>query len=144
MLFCIHLLFINDFLNLKAMNHLTILKTEVILQTIFSIVLIILCTYNSIFSGKQDLNFTFLFGILLIGIFNFLGYLLIRSEYIISNFNNFYFWGVILIFLIFAVLLLIDTSIAFLIAIFLGSLFNIYYIIYGFILIKNWHKKSIS
>ena len=119
------------------MKKLSILKIETILQSIISAV--------AAFFFLSDWNMFILFGLFWIGVSNIVGFL-IRIFLIQSKFNILYSAAVVLFFLFLGFLAsfttFLDEYFVHFISIF-GILLNLFYIFYGFILIKNWNQKSI-
>ncbi|MDR6156850.1 hypothetical protein QF023_000366 [Chryseobacterium sp. SLBN-27] len=116
---------------------LTILKTEVIVQTVVSLAFFLPVAVNYYHKTQQSDFFITLF---FVGISNLIGFLL-RVSLSKSRFHRYYFFGVILFFIIlyFNAVYLIDFRKDFVIN-FMGIggvFFNIYYLIYGFYIIKN-------
>lgn len=117
---------------------LNILKTEVALQTILTLGCLI---YLIIDYNKQAQASDFFIALFFIGAANLLGFL-IRASTVASKFHRYYFFGVILFFLslYFIASIFVDSNIDF-IMYFMGIggvLFNIYYLIYRFYIIKNY------
>ncbi|OCK51558.1 hypothetical protein BA768_15570 [Chryseobacterium sp. CBo1] len=120
---------------------LNILKAEVIFQTILSLgsLFYILVDYS-----KQDQASDFFIALFFMGVANLLGFL-IRICTVASKFHRYYFFGVILFFIsLYAISSLsINSNIDFEIY-FMGIggiLFNMYYLIYGFYVIKNYRGE---
>lgn len=120
---------------------LNILKTEVAFQTLLSLgsFLYLVIDYN-----KQDQASDFFIALFFIGVANLLGFL-IRISVVASKFHRYYFFGVILFFLLLFGIssLTIDSKVEFAMN-FMGIggiLFNIYYLAYGFYLIRNYPLK---
>lgn len=122
----------------SQMKKLSILKIETILQSIISAV--------AAFFFLSDWNMFILFGLFWIGVSNIVGFL-IRIFLIQSKFNIIYSAAVVLFFLLLGFLAsfttFLDEYFVHFISIF-GILLNLFYIFYGFILIKNWNQKSIE
>lgn len=120
---------------------LNILKTEVIFQTILSLgsLIYLIIDYN-----KHDQASDFFIALFFIGVSNLLGFL-IRISTVASKFHRYYFFGVIVFFLslYFTASMYVNSNVDF-VMYFMGTggiLFNIYYLIYGFIIIKNYSTK---
>lgn len=118
-----------------------ILKTEVIFQTILSLgsLIYLIIDYN-----KHDQASDFFIVLFFIGVSNLLGFL-IRISTVASKFHRYYFFGVIVFFLslYFMASMYVNSDIGF-VMYFMGIggiLFNIYYLIYGFTIIKNYPTK---
>ncbi len=120
------------------MKKLSILKIETILQSIFSA--------GAAFFFLSAWNMFILFGLFWIGVSNIVGFL-IRIFLIQSKFNILYSAAVVLFFLLLGFLAsfttFLDEYFVQFISVF-GILLNLFYIFYGFILIKNWNQKSIE
>ncbi|PJJ67495.1 hypothetical protein [Chryseobacterium geocarposphaerae] len=123
---------------------LNILKAEVIFQTLLTFISL---TYV-IFDYVQKTEGTeFFIALFFIGVSNLLGFLL-RISLVGSQFHRYYFFGVILFFLILYSItsLTVDSHIEF--AIYFmgvgGMLFNVYYLVYGFCLIKTMKQNKIA
>lgn len=121
---------------------LNILKTEVALQNILSLGSLI---YLVIDYNKQAQASDFFIALFFIGAANLLGFL-IRVSTVASKFHRYYFFGVILFFisLYFVSLMYADSNIDF-VMYFMGIggvLFNIYYLIYGFYIIKTYEANK--
>lgn len=121
---------------------LNILKAEVILQTILSLgsLIYLIIDYNKLAQVSD-----FFIALFFIGFANLLGFL-IRVFTVASKFHRYYFFGVILFFisLYFVSLMYADSNIDF-VMYFMGIggvLFNIYYLIYGFYIIKNYEANK--
>lgn len=119
---------------------LNILKTEVIVQTIVSLAFFLPVAVNYYHKTQQSDFFIALF---FVGISNLIGFLL-RVSLSKSRFHRYYFFGVILFFIIlyFNAVYLTDFRKDFVIN-FMGIggvLFNIYYLIYGFYIIKTMRQ----
>lgn len=119
---------------------LNILKAEVIFQSLVSIVstLYIIIDYFQKNSGMG-----FFIALFFVGISNLLGFLL-RVFLFSSKFNRYYFFGVTLFFVILYLssMLTMDSRID-MVFYFMGIggvLFNIYYLLYGFYIIKMTGK----
>lgn len=116
---------------------LNILKTEVIFQTILSLgsLIYLIIDYN-----KHDQASDFFIVLFFIGVSNLLGFL-IRISTVASKFHRYYFFGVIVFFLslYFMASMYVNSNVDFVMYFmgFGGILFNIYYLIYGFTIIKN-------
>lgn len=121
----------------SQMKKLSILKIETILQSIISAA--------AAFFFLSDWNMFILFGLFWIGVSNIVGFL-IRIFLIQSKFNIIYSAAVVLFFLLLGFFAsfttFLDEYFVHFIFIF-GILLNLFYIFYGFILIKNWNQKSI-
>lgn len=120
---------------------LKILKTEVIFQTILSLgsLIYLIIDYN-----KHDQASDFFIALFFIGVSNLLGFL-IRISTVASKFHRYYFFGVIVFFLslYFMASMYVNSNVDF-VMYFMGTggiLFNIYYLIYGSIIIKNYPTK---
>ncbi|WP_175621645.1 hypothetical protein [Chryseobacterium schmidteae] len=120
---------------------LNILKTEVAFQTLLSLgsFLYLIIDYD-----KQAQASDFFIALFFIGVANLLGFL-IRISLVASKFHRYYFFGVILFFLLLFGIssLTIDSKVEFAMN-FMGIggiLFNIYYLAYGFYLIRNYPLK---
>lgn len=120
---------------------LNILKTEVIFQTILSLgsLIYLIIDYN-----KHDQASDFFIALFFIGVSNILGFL-IRISTVASKFHRYYFFGVIVFFLslYFMASMYVNSDIDF-VMYFMGIggiLFNIYYLFYGFTIIKNYPTK---
>lgn len=120
---------------------LNILKTEVIFQTILSLgsLIYLIIDYN-----KHDQASDFFIALFFIGVSNLLGFL-IRISTVASKFHRYYFFGVIVFFLslYFTASMYVNSNVDF-VMYFMGTggiLFNIYYLIYGSIIIKNYPTK---
>jgi hypothetical protein len=116
---------------------LNILKAEVIFQMIVSFVSLIWIIFD--YAQKTE-GADFFIALFFVGVSNLLGFL-IRISLIASKFHRYYFFGVILFFLTlyFATALCVDSKIEY-VFYFMGVggvLFNIYYLMYGFYLIKT-------
>jgi hypothetical protein len=123
---------------------LTILKTEVIVQTVVSLAFFLPVAVNYYQKTQQSDFFIALF---FVGISNLIGFLL-RVLISKSRFHRYYFCGVILFFIIlyFNAVYLIDFRKDFVIN-FMGIggvFFNIYYLIYGFYNIKTMQQNKIE
>lgn len=123
---------------------LNILKAEVIFQTLLTFISL---TYV-IFDYVQKTEGTeFFIALFFIGVSNLLGFLL-RISLVGSQFHRYYFFGVILFFLILYCItsLAVNSHIEF--AIYFmgvgGMLFNVYYLVYGFCLIKTMKQNKIA
>ncbi|MFL9833799.1 hypothetical protein [Chryseobacterium terrae] len=117
---------------------LNILKGELIFQTLLSLgsFIYLLINYNA--SNQASDFFIALF---FIGVSNLLGFL-VRISTVSSKFHRYYFFGVILFFitLYLATSVTINSNVEF-VMYFMGIggiLFNIYYLLYGFCIIKNY------
>lgn len=120
---------------------LNILKTEVAFQTLLSLGSFL---YLVIDYDKQNQASDFFIALFFIGVANLLGFL-IRISLVASKFHRYYFFGVILFFLLLfgLSLLTMDSKVEFVMN-FMGIggiLFNIYYLAYGFSLIRNHSIK---
>lgn len=115
---------------------INILKSEVILQTMLTVGSIMYVLFNYI-QNNQGLDF--FIALFLIGVSNLVGFL-IRVSVSKSKFHRYYFFGVILFFIILylAKAYTGDSQLDYILY-FMGiggMLFNIYYLIYGFYLIR--------
>ncbi|OBW42458.1 hypothetical protein AB670_01159 [Chryseobacterium sp. MOF25P] len=120
---------------------LNILKTEVAFQILLSLGSFL---YLVIDHNKQNQASDFFIALFFIGVANLLGFL-IRISVVASKLHRYYFFGVILFFLLLFGIssLTIDSKVDFVMN-FMGIggiLFNIYYLVYGFYLIRNHSKK---
>ncbi|MCD1116671.1 hypothetical protein [Chryseobacterium turcicum] len=121
---------------------LNILKIEVALQTILTLGCLI---YLIIDYNNQALASDFFIALFFIGAANQLGFL-IRVFTVASKFHRYYFFGVILFFILLYFLssMYANSNIDF-VMYFMGIggiLFNIYYLIYGFYIIKNYEANK--
>ncbi|MGE4513669.1 MAG: hypothetical protein AB7E26_07675 [Chryseobacterium sp.] len=119
---------------------LKVLKAEVIFQLMVSLIGIL---YVIVDYSQKNSRMAFFIALFYLGISNLLGFLL-RVSLFTSKFNRYYFFGVILFFVILylASLLMIDSrkEMVFYFMGIGGVLFNIYYLLYGFYLIKVTQK----
>ncbi|WP_294311933.1 hypothetical protein [uncultured Chryseobacterium sp.] len=119
-----------------------ILKGEVILQTIISLTLLwyaATCYYQKV-SGSE-----FFIALFFIGVSNIVGFL-VRASLSKSRFHRYYFYGVILFFVIlyFMAVLFSDSKMDYVIN-FMGIggiFFNMYYLGYGFYMVKTMHQNK--
>lgn len=117
---------------------LNILKVEVIFQIILSLgsLFYILVDYS-----KHGQASDFFIALFFIGVANLLGFL-IRISTVASKFHRYYFFGVILFFIsLYAISCFSINSNVDFVMYFMGAggiLFNIYYLAYGFYIIKNY------
>ncbi|WP_415328081.1 hypothetical protein [Chryseobacterium sp. MMS23-Vi53] len=116
---------------------LNILKLEVVLQTIISFVSLLVITFDY-FQNNEGTDF--FIALFFVGVSNLLGFL-IRICLFASRFHRYYFFGVAQFFVLlyFAAVYSESFNEKF-IFYFMGIggvLFNIYYLCYGFYLIKN-------
>ena len=123
---------------------LNILKTEVIFQTLLTFVSLIYVIFDWIQKTEVAEIFIALF---FIGVSNLLGFLL-RISLVASKFHRYYFFGVILFFLILYGITSLTANPHIEFAIYFmgigGMFFNIYYLIYGFCLIKTMKENKIA
>lgn len=123
---------------------LNILKAEVIFQTLLTFISLKYVIFDYVQKTEGTKFFIALF---FIGVSNLLGFLL-RISFVGSQFHRYYFFGVILFFLILYGItsLTVDSHIEF--AIYFmgvgGMLFNVYYLVYGFCLIKTMKQNKIA
>jgi hypothetical protein len=123
---------------------LKILKVEVIFQLMVSLIGLL---YVIIDYSQKSVGMAFFIALFYVGISNLLGFLL-RVSLFTSKFNRYYFFSVILFFVILylASILAVDSRID-MVFYFMGIggvLFNIYYLLYGFYLIKVTHKDKVA
>ncbi|MEG0760341.1 hypothetical protein [Chryseobacterium sp.] len=114
---------------------LNILKIEVIFQIILSLgsLFYILVDYS-----KHDQASDFFIALFFIGVANLLGFL-IRISTVASKFHRYYFFGVLAFFLLLYTLVKVDVKMDYTLNYMVigGVLFNIYYLYYGFLVIKK-------
>ncbi|SDI60965.1 hypothetical protein SAMN05421846_110116 [Chryseobacterium taeanense] len=119
---------------------LKVLKAEVIFQLMVSLIGLL---YVTVDYSQKSAGMTFFIALFYVGISNLLGFLL-RVSLFASKFNRYYFFGVILFFVILYLVSIftMDSRID-MVFYFMGIggvLFNIYYLLYGFYLIKVTQK----
>lgn len=121
---------------------LKILLIELIFQTLLSVGSILYITYDYLQTDQLTELFIALF---FVGVANLLGFI-IRISLIASKFHRYYFFGVISFFVILYALSKFDSEMNFILC-YLGIggvLFNIYYLSYGFYLIKNYPADKVD
>jgi len=114
---------------------LKILITELAFQILLSIGSIFYVIYEYF---KNDQLMAFFFALFFVGSGNLLGFL-IRISVIANKFHRYYFFGVIVFFLLIFLLSKFDPNVE-IIFNFLGMggvLFNLYYLIYGYLTIRK-------
>jgi hypothetical protein len=114
---------------------LKILITELAFQTLLSIGSIFYVMYAYF---KNDQLMAFFIALFFVGAGNLIGFL-IRISVIASKFHRYYFFGVIVFFLLIYLLSKFDPNVE-IIFNFLGMggvLFNLYYLIYGYLTIRK-------
>lgn len=119
-----------------------ILITELIFQTLLTLGSILYIIYNYF---QTDSFSEFFIALFFVGVANLLGFI-IRITLITSKFQRYYFFGVILFFIALYVLCKFDFDTVFILY-YLGiggALFNIYYLLYGFYLIKNYPTDKVD
>lgn len=121
---------------------LNILKAEVIFQTILTFVSLAYVFFDYV---QKTEGMEFFIALFVIGVSNLLGFLL-RISLVASKLHRYYFFGVILFFLILYGItsLTVNSNIEFAIYFMVigGMLFNIYYLVYGFCLIKTMKQNK--
>ena len=127
-----------------------ILKIEVATQFLLTIACLLFFLYVIVFTDEHDLEIIYWGLLFLIGVFNLIG-LGIRLFLVRSKLNFLYLFIVLTFFILSVVLyFFLDYDFErdvddFMIYLFLfGSLFNIYYLSYGYLLIKNWQPISVG
>ncbi len=119
---------------------LNILKAEVVFQTIVSFISLLYVVSDYIQSENPTEFFIALF---FVGVSNLAGFVL-RVLLSKSKFHRYYFFGVLIFFqLLFVAALLFNDSKIEYVLYFMGIggiLFNIYYLVYGFYLIKTMQQ----
>ncbi|SEN10526.1 hypothetical protein SAMN05421856_11627 [Chryseobacterium taichungense] len=123
---------------------LTLLKAEVIFQLVVSLIGLL---YVIVDYSQKNSGMAFFIALFYVGISNLLGFLL-RISLFASKFNQYYFFGVILFFLLlyFISILTVENRID-MVLYFMGVggvLFNIYYLLYGIYLIKAAQKNRVE
>lgn len=116
--------------------------TELIFQTLLTLGSILYIIYNYF---QIDSFSEFFIALFFVGVANLLGFI-IRITLISSKFQRYYFFGVILFFIALYVLCKFDFDTVFILY-YLGiggALFNIYYLLYGFYLIKNYPTDKVD
>ena len=114
---------------------LKILITELAFQTLLTVGSIFCVMYEYF---QNDQLMAFFIALFFVGSGNLLGFL-IRISVIASKFHRYYFFGVIVFFLLIFLLSTFDPNVE-IIFNFLGIgglLFNLYYLIYGFFIVKK-------
>lgn len=123
---------------------LNILKTEVVFQSLLTFISLAYVIFDYV---QKTEGTEFFIALFFIGVSNLLGFLL-RISLVPSKFHRYYFFGVILFFLILYCItsLTVDSHTEFAIH-FMGvggMLFNVYYLVYGFCLIKTMKQNKIA
>ena len=127
-----------------------ILKIEVASQFLLTIACLLFFLYIIVFTDEHDLEIIYWSLLFLIGVFNLIG-LVIRLFLVRSKLNFIYLFVVLTFFILSFVLYFfldydferdVDDFMNYLIL--FGSLFNIYYLSYGYLLIKNWQPISVG
>ena len=127
-----------------------ILKIEVASQFLLTIACLLFFLYVIVFTDEHDLEIIYWGLLFLIGVFNLIG-LGIRLFLVRSKLNFIYLFIVLTFFILsFVLYFFLDYDFErdvddLMIYLFLfGFLFNIYYLSYGYLLIKNWQPISVG
>lgn len=127
-----------------------ILKIEVASQFLLTIACLLFFLYVIVFTDQHDLEIIYWGLLFLIGVFNLIG-LVIRLFLVRSKLNFIYLFIVLTFFILSFVLYFfldydverdVDDLMNYLFL--FGSLFNIYYLSYGYLLIKNGQPISVG